>query len=63
MEMQYRKLGQAGIKVSVLSLGSWVTFARQLPLDNALACMQAAHEAGVNFLITQRPTRRESPKN
>ena len=49
MEMQYRKLGQAGIKVSALSLGSWVTFARQLPLDNALACMQAAHEAGVNF--------------
>jgi aryl-alcohol dehydrogenase-like predicted oxidoreductase len=49
MEMQYRRLGQAGIKVSVLSFGSWVTFAKQLPLDTALACMQAAHEAGVNF--------------
>ena len=49
MEMQYRRLGQAGIKVSVLSFGSWVTFAKQLPLDNALACMQAAHDAGVNF--------------
>ena len=47
--MQYRRLGQAGIKVSVLSFGSWVTFAKQLPLDNALACMQAAHDAGVNF--------------
>ena len=49
MEMQYRRLGQAGIKVSVLSFGSWITFAKQLPLDNALACMQAAHDAGVNF--------------
>ncbi len=49
MEMQYRRLGQAGIKVSVLSFGSWVTFAKQLPLDNALTCMQAAHDAGVNF--------------
>ena len=39
MEMQYRRLGQAGIKVSVLSFGSLVTFAKQLPLDNALACM------------------------
>ena len=47
--MQYRRLGQAGIKVSILSFGSWVTFAKQLPLDNALACMQAAHDAGVNF--------------
>ena len=47
--MQYRRLGQAGIKVSVLSFGSWITFAKQLPLDNALACMQAAHDAGVNF--------------
>ena len=49
MEMQYRRLAQAGIKVSVLSFGSWITFAKQLPLDNALACMQAAHDAGVNF--------------
>ena len=47
--MQYRRLGQAGIKVSILSFGSWITFAKQLPLDNALACMQAAHDAGVNF--------------
>mgnify|MGYP000447332272 FL=1 len=35
--------------MSVLSFGSWVTFAKQLPLDNALECMQAAHDAGVNF--------------
>ncbi|MEQ8717377.1 MAG: aldo/keto reductase [Acidimicrobiales bacterium] len=49
MEMQYRRLGNAGIKVSALSLGSWVTFHNQLDTDVALECMQAAHDAGVNF--------------
>jgi voltage-dependent potassium channel beta subunit len=47
--MEYRHLGRAGIKVSVLSLGSWVTFGPQLDDDRAMACMQAAHDAGVNF--------------
>ncbi|MEM8609877.1 MAG: aldo/keto reductase [Myxococcota bacterium] len=47
--MEYRRLGQAGIKVSVLSFGSWVTFHNQLGHQTALECMQAAWEAGVNF--------------
>jgi len=49
MEMEYRRLGQAGIKVSVLSFGSWVTFHNQLGHQTALECMQAAWDAGVNF--------------
>ncbi len=49
MEMEYRRLGNAGIKVSLLSFGSWVTFHNQLGQDTALQCMQAAWEAGVNF--------------
>lgn len=49
MEMEYRRLGSAGLKVSVLSFGSWVTFGSQLDLDNGMECMQAAYEAGVNF--------------
>ena len=49
MEMEYRRLGQAGIKVSVLSFGSWVTFHNQLGHETALECMQAAWDAGVNF--------------
>jgi len=48
-EMQYRRLGSAGVKVSALSFGSWVTFATQLGRETALECMQAAWEAGVNF--------------
>jgi len=48
-KMEYRRLGSAGVKVSVLSFGSWVTFDNQLDTDLALSCMQAAHDAGCNF--------------
>jgi voltage-dependent potassium channel beta subunit len=33
----------------VLSFGSWVTFDNQMKDDLAMACMQAAHDAGCNF--------------
>src|SRR5579875_1473951 len=49
MEMLYRRLGRSGLKVSVLSLGSWVTFGPQLDDDLAMATMTAARDAGVNF--------------
>ena len=48
-KMEYRRLGNAGVKVSVLGFGSWVTFDNQLDTDLALNCMQAAHDAGCNF--------------
>ena len=48
-KMEYRRLGNTGVKVSVLSFGSWVTFDTQLDTDLALECMQAAHDAGCNF--------------
>ncbi|UCH28309.1 MAG: aldo/keto reductase [Myxococcales bacterium] len=47
--MEYRRLGNTGLKLSVLSFGSWVTFHNQLGNQTALRCMQAAWEAGVNF--------------
>lgn len=47
--MEYRNLGSAGIKVSALSLGAWVTYGGQVGEDIASQCMQAAYEAGVNF--------------
>lgn len=49
MEMQYRHLGRAGIKVSLLSLGSWVTFHNQVNVEAAREMMLAAYEAGINF--------------
>jgi voltage-dependent potassium channel beta subunit len=47
--MNYRRLGSAGLKVSELSLGAWVTYGGQVGEDVALKCMSAAREAGVNF--------------
>ncbi len=49
MEMQYRRLGHSGLRVSVLSFGSWVTFGPQLAGGSARDCLAAAHDAGVNF--------------
>jgi len=49
MEMTYRRLGRSGLQVSVLSFGSWVTFAQQLDAGPAAECMDAARQGGVNF--------------
>lgn len=47
--MEYRRLGRSGVKVSLLSLGSWVTFGPQVDEDAALGILQEAYDAGVNF--------------
>lgn len=47
--MNYRRLGNAGLKVSELSFGSWVSFGMQMNVDTAYECMVAAYDAGVNF--------------
>ena len=47
--MEYRRLGNSGLKVSELSFGSWVTFVNQLDKKSAMDCMQYAYDNGVNF--------------
>ncbi|PWH18137.1 MAG: aldo/keto reductase [Anaerolineae bacterium] len=47
--MNYRHLGRSGLKVSELSLGSWVTFHNQADVDAAVELMAAARDYGVNF--------------
>ena len=47
--MEYRHLGRSGIRVSALSLGSWVTFHQQVDVDKAVEMMATAYDAGVNF--------------
>jgi voltage-dependent potassium channel beta subunit len=47
--MKYRHLGKAGIQVSELSLGSWITFQTRFGVDTAAELMAAAYDAGVNF--------------
>jgi voltage-dependent potassium channel beta subunit len=47
--MNYRRLGKAGIKVSELSIGSWVTFHGQFGLKESVEILAAAYDAGMNF--------------
>jgi voltage-dependent potassium channel beta subunit len=47
--MNYRHLGKAGIQVSELSLGSWITFDTRFGVETAASMMSAAYDAGVNF--------------
>ena len=49
-KMEYRKLGNTGLDVSVLSFGSWVSFDYQLGVPQAKEIMHACYESGVNFV-------------
>ena len=47
--MHYRRLGHSGLKVSEISLGSWVTFGNQLDESAAIALIKEAFSQGINF--------------
>lgn len=47
--MEYRRLGNSGLQVSLLSFGSWVTFQAQVDEDLATQMMATAYDAGINF--------------
>jgi voltage-dependent potassium channel beta subunit len=47
--LNYRRLGSAGIRLSEVSLGAWVTYGGQVGEDVATKCMSKAYELGVNF--------------
>lgn len=47
--MEYRKMGKTGLQLSVLSFGSWVTFAKQIDDYHSDRLMSVAYEHGVNF--------------
>jgi len=47
--MNYRRLGNSGLKLSELSLGAWVTYGGQVGEEVAVKCMSRAFDAGVNF--------------
>ena len=50
--MEYRFLGNSGLKVSCLSLGGWITYGSQSDLQTTFDCMKAAYDAGINFFDT-----------
>ncbi len=47
--MYYNKLGKAGIRLSEIGFGSWITFAKQLGIKEVKEIMHAAVDHGVNF--------------
>ncbi len=47
--MEYRRMGRTGLQLSLLSFGSWVTFARQTNDADNDRLMSIAYDAGVNF--------------
>ncbi len=50
--MQYRTLGHSGLKLSVIGLGSWLTFGNSVDRDTTRSCIVQAWEHGVNFIDT-----------
>ncbi len=50
--MQYRKLGKWGVKVSEVSLGSWLTFGHATDEETAAQCIHRAYELGINLFDT-----------
>lgn len=50
--MEYRRLGKAGIKISELSFGSWLTFGANLDLTGVKKCIYTAFNEGINFFDT-----------
>jgi len=50
--MRYRNLGHSGLRLSVVGLGSWLTFGSTVEHDMARACVRRAYERGVNFFDT-----------
>ncbi len=50
--MRYRKLGRWGPKLSVVGLGSWLTYGNSVERETAAACVKAAFERGINFFDT-----------
>ncbi|GCE50796.1 voltage-dependent potassium channel beta subunit [Thermosporothrix hazakensis] len=50
--MEYRRLGRAGVKVSSIALGSWLTYSQSVGEDVTTRCVHKAYELGVNFFDT-----------
>jgi voltage-dependent potassium channel beta subunit len=50
--VNYRLLGRSGVKVSEISLGSWLTYGGSVAQERAQACIHKAYELGINFFDT-----------
>ncbi len=50
--MKYRQLGSSDLKVSDISLGSWLTYGLGVDTGPAKACIDKAFDVGINFIDT-----------
>ncbi|WP_054956792.1 aldo/keto reductase family protein [Paenibacillus dakarensis] len=50
--MKYRRLGRSGLKVSEISLGSWLTYGGYVEQENAVNSIETAYDLGINFFDT-----------
>ncbi len=50
--MEYRHLGSAGVKISSIGLGSWLTYSDSVEEKTATDCIHTAYNLGVNFFDT-----------
>ncbi len=50
--MHYRRLGRAGVKVSEIALGSWLTYGGSVEKQVAIDCVRQAYDIGINFFDT-----------
>ncbi|WP_211747013.1 aldo/keto reductase family protein [Paenibacillus sp. Marseille-Q4541] len=50
--MFYRRVGSSGLKVSEISLGSWLTYGGYVERENAILAIEQAYDLGVNFFDT-----------
>jgi aryl-alcohol dehydrogenase-like predicted oxidoreductase len=50
--LRYRQLGDSDLQVSEICLGTWTTFGGSLADDAAMALVDAAFDAGINFFDT-----------
>jgi voltage-dependent potassium channel beta subunit len=50
--MNYRHLGHAGVRVSEIALGSWLTYGGSVEENTAIQCIHKAYELGITFFDT-----------
>lgn len=50
--MNYRYLGNSGLKVSEITYGNWITHGSQIAKETAISCVKAALDAGITTFDT-----------
>lgn len=50
-EMEYRRVGPSGMKISAISIGAWLTYGSDnVAFEMAKDCIRGAIESGINFI-------------